>query len=79
MVHLAVCFYRVMYIFQSESALYSKKYFTDSDHSRFKNDIIIAKTKQKNLVSKSDISKFVNKSDLDKEVPALAIKVELKA
>ena len=67
-----------MYVFQSESALHSKKYFTNSDYSRFKNDIINAKIKQKKL-SKSDTFKFVNNSDLDNEVASLAIKVELKA
>ena len=42
------------------------KYFTTSDYSRFANEILDAKIKNKKLVNEFDIFGFINNSDLIK-------------
>ena len=56
-----------------------KKYFTTSDYSKFTNDILNAKLKEKKMYYyKSAIAGFINNADLGKKVGILATKSELK-
>ena len=41
------------------------KYFTKADYSKFKNEKLDLKIKQKGLVDKADIAGFMNNANLD--------------
>ena len=50
------------------------KYFSTSDYSKFRRDILDARLKRKRLVDKSVIVGFTNKADLNKKVETLVTK-----
>ena len=56
-----------------------KRYFTTSDYSKFRSDIVDAKIKQKELANKSDIANLVKMFYVNTKLTALATKAELKA
>ena len=65
-------------VYHAEILDIKSKYFTAAGYSKFTNEKLDLKIKQKGLVTKSDIAGFINDGDY-KKVATLATKSELKA